>query len=150
MLDFIEKFVQHGLITIAIDCNVLSLLIFKENGLIMPLDQNPHQTVTSFGCVGCSMYACAFSVSQMQQFCLFTYPPRSKWASSEKIIFFAQIAIFCKPIADPFSEAKMFFFSKKKNYWQRWLHLLCIYFVQTVFSYWGQFFALHHWKVQII
>ena len=29
----------------------------KKNGLIMPLDQNPHQTVTRFGCVGFSMYA---------------------------------------------------------------------------------------------
>ena len=28
----------------------------------MPLDQNPHQTATCFGCVG-------FSVSQMRQFC---------------------------------------------------------------------------------
>ena len=29
-----------------------------------------------------------FSVPQMLQFYLFTYPPRSKWASSEKMIFF--------------------------------------------------------------
>ena len=32
--------------------------------------------------------ACEFSVLQMRQFCLFIYPPRSKWASSEKMIFF--------------------------------------------------------------
>ena len=71
----------------------------KKNYLIMPLDQNPHQTVTRFGCVGFSMYACGFSVSQMRQFCLFTYPPKSKQASSEKIIFFdddfqSNVAIF--------------------------------------------------------
>ena len=30
------------------------------------------------GCVGFSMYACWFSVAQIRQFCLFTYPPRSK------------------------------------------------------------------------
>ena len=54
----------------------------------MPLDQNPHQTVIRFGCVCFSMYVCKFSVSQMRQFYLFTYPPRSKWASSEKMIFF--------------------------------------------------------------
>ena len=30
------------------------------------------------------MYACDFSVPQMRQFCLFTYPSKSKWASSEK------------------------------------------------------------------
>ena len=41
-----QKFVQHGPITIAINCNGLSLLLFQINGLIMPLDQNPHQTVT--------------------------------------------------------------------------------------------------------
>ena len=60
----------------------------KKNSPIMPLDQNPHQTVTRFGCVGFSMYACWFYMPQMRQFCLFTYPPRSKWASSEKMIFF--------------------------------------------------------------
>ena len=62
-----QKFVQHGPITIAIDCNGLPLLIFEEKRPIMPLDQNPHQTVARFGCVGFSM-----SVPQMLQFCLFT------------------------------------------------------------------------------
>ena len=74
----------------------------------MPLDQNPHHTVTRFGCVGFSMYACAFSVPQMCQFCLLTYPPRSKWASCENMIFFfAKIVIFCKSIAVSLSEVKM-------------------------------------------
>ena len=54
----------------------------------MLLDQIPHQTVTRFGCVGFSVYACGFSVTQMRQFCLFTYPQRSKWASCERMIFF--------------------------------------------------------------
>ena len=67
----------------------------------MPLDQNPHQKVTRFGCVGFSMYACEISVPQMRQFCMFTNPPRSKWASSEKMIFFAKIGIICKSIAGP-------------------------------------------------
>ena len=71
----------------------------------MPLDQNPHQTVIRFGIVGFSMYACGFYVPQMRQFCLFTYPPRSKWASSEKMICFAKIGIFCKSIAGSLSEA---------------------------------------------
>ena len=57
--------------------------------------------MTRFGCVGFSMYVCGFSVPQMQQFWLFTYPPRSKWASSEKMIFFAKIGIFCTSIASP-------------------------------------------------
>ena len=62
----------------------------KKNGLIMPLDQSPHQTLTRFGCIGFSIYACGFFVLQMRQFCLFTYSPRSKSASSEKLIFFCQ------------------------------------------------------------
>ena len=73
----------------------------KKNVPIMPLDQNLHQTVTRLGCVGFSMYACGFFVPQIRQFCLFTKPPRSDWASSEKMIFFAKIAIFCKSIAGP-------------------------------------------------
>ena len=89
-----QKFVQHDPITIAIDCNGLSCSFLKKNGPIMPLDQNPHQTVTRFEWVGFSMYACGFSVPQMRQFCLYTYPPRSKWASTEKIIFFCQIRHF--------------------------------------------------------
>ena len=59
------------------------------------------KTVTRFGCDGFSMYACGFSV---RHFCLFTYPPRSKWAE-KMIIFFAKIGIFCKSIAGPLSEA---------------------------------------------
>ena len=52
-------------------------------------------SVARFECVGFSMYACGFSVPKMRQFC-FTYPLRSKWASSENIISF-----FGKPIAGP-------------------------------------------------
>ena len=32
----------------------------QKNCPIMPLDQNPHQTVTRFGRIGFSMYACGF------------------------------------------------------------------------------------------
>ena len=62
-----QKFVQHGQTTITIDYNGLFLLIFEEKW-----PNYPHQTVTRFGCVGFSMYACGFSVPQMWQFCLFT------------------------------------------------------------------------------
>ena len=41
----------------------------------------------------------------MRQFCVFTYPPRSKWNSPKKMIFFAKIDIFCKPIAGQITEA---------------------------------------------
>ena len=48
------------------------------------------------------MYDCGFSVPQIEQFFLLTYPPRSKSASSEKMFFFfAKISIFCKSIAGP-------------------------------------------------
>ena len=45
------------------------------------------------------------SVPQMRKFCLFPYPPRSKWVSSEKMIFFAKICIFCKSIAGTLVQA---------------------------------------------
>ena len=35
----------------------------------------------------------------MRQFCLLTYPPRSKWASCEKMIFFSKIGIFWSPLS---------------------------------------------------
>ena len=56
----------------------------KKNGPIMILDQNPHQTVTRFGYVGA--FQCMHAGFLYP--CLFTYPPSSKWASSEKMILF--------------------------------------------------------------
>ena len=67
--------------------------------------QNPQKTGTRFGCIGFLMRACGISVPQMLQFCLFSYSSRSKWASSEIMIFFAKIRIFCKSISGPLSEA---------------------------------------------
>ena len=112
-----QKFFQHGPITIAVDCNTTFPCSFsRKNGPIMPLDQNPPQTVTRFGCVGFSMHACGFSVPQMRQFCLFTYSPRSKWASSKKMIFFfAKISISksCDRLS-PLSEAYIQPFVRRK------------------------------------
>ena len=95
----------------------------KKNDPIMPLDQNPHQTVTRFGCVGFSMYAWGFFVPQMRQFYFFAYPPRSKWASSEKVIFFffAKIDVFCKSIAGPVSE------EYTQQFFAKLFHGRCIY-----------------------
>ena len=71
-----QKFVQHGPITIVIDFKGLSLLIFEEKW----------QTVTRFGGVGFSMYACGFSVPKCDNFsCL-----HIRQASSENMIFFCQ------------------------------------------------------------
>ena len=63
----------------------------------MPLDQNPHQTVTRFECFGFSLYACGFSVPQMLQFCLFTYPQDQNELHLSKFLF-AKIGIFCTSI----------------------------------------------------
>ena len=100
-----QKFVQHGPITIAIDCNGLSLLIFEEK--LPNYVSGPKSALNSdsFWVRRLSMYAAGGSVSQMRQFCLITFPPRSKWASSEKTIFFSKIGIFYKSIAGLLSEA---------------------------------------------
>ena len=91
-----QKFVQHGPITIALDCNGLSLLIFEEKwpNYASGPKSAPNSAFVRIGCVGFSMYASRFSVPQMWQFCLFTYPPRSKWGSSEKMIVFPKSAFF--------------------------------------------------------
>ena len=51
----------------------------KKNGPIMPLDQNPQQTVTRFGCVGFSVYACEFSVTQIATIWLVYIPAKIIW-----------------------------------------------------------------------
>ena len=90
-----QKFVRP-LAIIAIDCNGLSLLIFEEKW--PNYASGPKSAANHFGCVGFSMYACGFSVPQMRQFCLLTYPLHLKrW--------FFVFAIFCKSIADPLSLA---------------------------------------------
>ena len=101
-----QKLIQHGPIT-PLTTTASPCSFSKKTGLIVLLNQKPHQTVTHFGCVGFSMHAFRFFVTQMRQFCLLTYPPRSKWASSEKQIFFfffAKIDIFCKSICRNISQ----------------------------------------------
>ena len=61
---------QHGPITIAIDCNGLSLLIFEEKW--------PNYASGLKSAPNSDSFWCGFSMPQMRQFCLFTYPPRSK------------------------------------------------------------------------
>ena len=69
---------------------------------IMPLGQNPHQTVTNFGCVGFSMYACEFSVPQNATILLVYIHAEIKMSFIWKVnFFFAKIGIFCKSIAGP-------------------------------------------------
>ena len=55
----------------------------------MPLDQNSHQTVTYFGCVGFLMYACGFSVPQVGQKCQISAPrlPNDISSAADNAIF---------------------------------------------------------------
>ena len=84
----LRSFVQHDLITIAIDCNGLSLLIFEAKWPNYAYGPKSAPNSDLFWVPRISMYACGFSVPQMRQFCLFTNPPISKWASSENLFFF--------------------------------------------------------------
>ena len=105
-----QKFVQHGMITIAIDCNGLSLLIFEEKWPNYASGPKSATNSDSF------WLRWLFNVC-VRVFCLFIYPPRSIWASTEKMLFVAKIGIFCKSIAGPLSEAK--------THWTiNWLQLL--------------------------
>ena len=94
-----QKFVQHGPIAIAIDGNGLSLLIYEEKwpNYASGIKSGPNSD---------SFWVRPLFNVCVRQFCLLTYPPRSKWASSEKIISFAKIVIFCKSIANPLSKTK--------------------------------------------
>ena len=76
---------------IAIDCNGLSLLIFEEKCPKYTSGPKSAPNSDSFW-VHRLLYACGLSVPQMRPFCLFTYPPGSKWASSEKMIFLPKSA----------------------------------------------------------
>ena len=95
-----QKFFQHGPITIAIDWNGFSWLIFDK----WPNYSSGPKSAPNSWLVRWLLNVClrVFPVPQMRQFCLFTYQPRSKWASAEKKIFFAKIGIFGKSRAGPF------------------------------------------------
>ena len=80
-----QKLVQHSPITIAIDCNGHSLSIFEEKW-------PNYASGPKYAPKSDSFWVNRFSVPQMRQFCLFTYPPRWKWASSEKMIVLAKSA----------------------------------------------------------
>ena len=64
-----------------------------------------------------SIYACGFSVPQMPQFCLFTYPPRSKWASKEvsRSAHFWRKIFACGPKSAPNSDS--FWVRRLFNVW---------------------------------
>ena len=76
-----QKFVQHGPITIVVDCNDLSLLMFEEKW--PNYASGPKAAPNSDSFRMCRL----FNVC-VQVFCAPNATmPRSKWASSEKMIF---------------------------------------------------------------
>ena len=85
---------------------------FSKKNANMPLNQNPHQKVILFGCVGFSNNAREFSVPQRRQFYIFTYPLRSKWASSGKMIFF-----FLPKSASSVSRSQIHLAKRKRIEW---------------------------------
>ena len=83
-----QKFVQHGPITITIDCNGLFLLIFEEkwpNYASAP-NSDPFRVRTGFLCPKCDNFACLHTRQDQNEFHL------KRW------FFFAKIGIFCKVI----------------------------------------------------
>ena len=84
-----QNFFQHGPITIAIDCNGLWLLIFEKSPNYASGSKSPPNSDSFWMCrfFNVCVRVC---VPQMWQFSLFTYPPRSIWASFENMIFFCQ------------------------------------------------------------
>ena len=79
LLNFCEqKFVQYGSITIAIDYNCLALLVFEEKWLNYACGpKSAPNNDLAFQCM-----PAGFLCPKCNNFCLFTYPPRSKCASS--------------------------------------------------------------------
>ena len=67
-----QKFVAHSMVTVAIDRNGRSLLIFEKNDPMKPPHQNTHQTVTCCECIDFSMMTIGFYKLQVRQFCLLT------------------------------------------------------------------------------
>ena len=106
-----QKFVQHGRITIVIDCNDLFLLIFKENCSITALDQNPHSD--SFW-VRRIFNVCVRVFSAAYVIILLVYI-----ATKIKDVFFSKIGIFCKSIcayiSQPCSSVYTTIFVRRKD-----------------------------------
>ena len=96
-----QKFVQHAPITIAIDCNSFSLLIFEEK---CPNYASGPKSVPNSD----SFWVCRLFNVCVRVFCapnapiLLVYiPAKIKMGFIWKDDFFAKIVIFCKSVAGP-------------------------------------------------
>ena len=104
-----QKFVQHGPITINIDCNDLYLLIFEEK-MAQVWFGTKNRTKQWF-VLGASVFQCVCVrvVFAPNATTLLVYMP-TKAQTQLRFIWkydcFAKIGIFCKSIAGPLSEAK--------------------------------------------
>ena len=96
-----QKFLQHGPITIAIDCNGLSLLSFEEkcrnfsSGPKSAPNSDPFWVLRLFNV--CARVFCALNATIL----LVYITARIKMSFICKIDFFAKNGIFCKSIASP-------------------------------------------------
>ena len=98
-----QKFVQHGPITIAIDCNGLSLLIFEEKWSSGPKSTSNSDSFWVRRLFNASVWVfCAPNATIL----LVYIPAKIEMNFIWKDDFFAKIGIFCKSIAGPLSEAK--------------------------------------------
>ena len=76
----------------------LTLMVTQSSFSEITLLLKPHQTVTRNVCIGFCKTLYGFSEPQIRQFCLLTYLPRWKWASSEKVFFFFKIVIVTRSL----------------------------------------------------
>ena len=96
------KFVQHVSITISIDCNGLSLLIFEAKWPNYASGSKSAPNSDFFGCVGFSMYAGFLCLKCYNFACLHTSQEQNE-LHLIRCYFFAKIGIFYKSVAGPLS-----------------------------------------------
>ena len=100
-----QKFVQHGPIMIAIECNGLSLLIFEEKWRNYASVPKSAPNSNSFWVR--RLFNVCERVFKYDNFdCLHTRQDQNKLHLKRWFFFFAKIGIFCDSIADLVSEAK--------------------------------------------
>ena len=93
-----QKFVQHGLITIAIDCDGLSLLILEEKWLKYGSGPKSALNCDSFW-VHRIFNVCVWVFCAPNATILLVYiPAKTKWASSENMILLSTSASSVSPL----------------------------------------------------
>ena len=113
-------------ITIAIDCNGLSLVILEKKW--PNYASGPKSALNSdlFLVHRLSIFACGFSVPQTQQFSLSTYPANIEMSFiwKDDFFFFAKIGICCKSIAGPLPSVVQAY-TKPYSFGERIKRIIC-------------------------